>query len=68
MMQSCAEHRALLQAAHAGDVERAAQAVRTHIEKSNAYILGLLRVDQNGAESSLPPSPQRDYATNKTAV
>jgi DNA-binding GntR family transcriptional regulator len=60
MMQSCAEHRALLQAAHAGDVERAANAVRTHIERSNAYILGLLRADRNGAGGSLSSSPHRN--------
>lgn len=68
MMQSCAEHRALLQATHAGDVERAAQAVRTHIERSNAYILGLLRVDRDGPGGSLPSSPQRDHATNKNGT
>jgi hypothetical protein len=44
ILQPCAEHRALLQAAH----ERTAQSVRTHIEKSNACIIGLLRADLNG--------------------
>jgi len=53
MLQSCAEHRALLRAARDGDVERAAQAVRTHIERSNAYILGLLRADRSGAEGTV---------------
>ncbi len=49
MMQSSAEHRAIVRAAYAGDVEAAVQATRTHIERSNAYILGLLRADRTRA-------------------
>lgn len=49
MLQSSAEHRALVTTARAGDVEGAVQATRTHIERSNAYILGLLRADRNSA-------------------
>jgi len=56
MLQSCAEHRAILQAARDGDVESAARAVRTHIERSNAYILNLLRADRKAQGSASPRS------------
>jgi DNA-binding GntR family transcriptional regulator len=65
MLRSCAEHRALLQAARAGDVERAARAVRTHIERSNAYILGLLRADRNGVGGSPTPDISMSIALSR---
>ena len=49
MLQSSAEHRAIIQAARAGDAETAVPATRTHIERSNSYILNLLRADRSRA-------------------
>ena len=49
MLQSSTEHRAIIQAARASDAETAVRATRTHIERSNAYILRLLRADRSHA-------------------
>jgi DNA-binding GntR family transcriptional regulator len=47
MRQSCQEHRKILEAILVGDAEVAAQAMAQHVERSNAYLLALLRSDRS---------------------
>lgn len=50
MKQSSQEHRKVMSAIRAGDASGAGAAMAEHVERSNAYLLGLLRSDRGATQ------------------